>query len=310
MSKIAYRGANDEWKYPALYGGGVGSGGIGGGTDRASTSTSTGIDWENYVDRFDRPQTPESPTTPTVNPLEGYFTQYQNYVTGLQSNTQKAYDQMLKYYQNASATYTPSAWQGKADDAMEQYLNRGPFQYDINADALYQQYKDQYIQQGRMAMMDTMGQAAAMTGGYGNSYAQSVGQQAYNQQLTQLNNVVPELYGMAQDRYDQEGQDILNRYSLYSDREAQEYEKYQQALAQWQSGGQALQDAYAAAQSQYTQATTYKDLSLEESDALEKAFERAESQDDLLDLVDYYESLGYNPATIYALASAKDRKLG
>ena len=107
-------------------------------------------------------------------------------------------------------------------DAMNAYLNRDKFSYDINGDALYQQYKDKYIQQGKMAMADTMGQAAAMTGGYGNSYAASVGNQAYQASLQQLNDVIPELYQMAYDRYNQEGQNLLNRYSLLStDRDAE-----------------------------------------------------------------------------------------
>ena len=109
---------------------------------------------------------------------------------------------------------------------LNQYVNREPFSYDINGDALYQQLRDNYTQQGKMAMMDTMGQAAAMTGGYGNSYAQSVGQQAYNQQLSQLNEIAPELYSMAYDQYQQEGQDILSKYSLYQDLSDQSYQKY------------------------------------------------------------------------------------
>ena len=62
-----------------------------------------------------------------------------------------------------------------------------------------------------------MGQAAAMTGGYGNSYAQSVGQQAYNAQLDKLNDVIPELYQLAYDKYANEGQDLYNKYSLAAD---------------------------------------------------------------------------------------------
>ena len=53
-----------------------------------------------------------------------------------------------------------SAWQGQLNDVIGQILNRDKFSYDLNADALYQQYANQYINQGRMAMMDTMGQAA------------------------------------------------------------------------------------------------------------------------------------------------------
>lgn len=128
--------------------------------------------------------------------------------------------------------YTP-VWLDEADSYLKRYQNRDDFSYNINNDALYNQYKDQYIQNGQLAMMDAMGQAATMTGGYGNSYAQSVGQQAYNQQLNQLNNIVPELYGMAYDQYRQEGQDILDMYGLYMDREAMEYGKYQDKVNNW-----------------------------------------------------------------------------
>lgn len=111
--------------------------------------------------------------------------------------------------ENAMANYGDFIFskQGEYDSLYDQYKNRGDFTYDLNGDALYQQYKDKYIQQGKLAMADTMGQAAAMTGGYGNSYAQSVGQQAYQASLDNLNDIVPELYAMALDRYNQKGQD-------------------------------------------------------------------------------------------------------
>ena len=102
------------------------------------------------------------------------------------------------------------------DKAMNDILNRKEFSYDLNGDALYQQYKDNYINQGKMAMMDTMGQAAAMTGGYGNSYAQTVGQQTYQGHLQNLNNMIPELYKMALDRYNTEGDRLATNYGLLS----------------------------------------------------------------------------------------------
>ena len=108
------------------------------------------------------------------------------------------------------------------DDIINKILNREEFSYDMNGDALYQQYKDKYIQQGKMAMQDTMGQAAAMTGGYGNSYAASVGNQAYQASLQNLNDIVPELYQLAYDKYNQEGQDLYNQYGiLFDDMETQ-----------------------------------------------------------------------------------------
>ena len=112
-------------------------------------------------------------------------------------------------------------------------LNREKFSYDVNEDALYQQYAEQYARGGKLAMQDTMGQAAAMTGGYGNSYAATVGNQAYQAYLSQLNDIVPELYGMALDRYNAEGQEMYNQYGLLSSQEAQDYGRYQDDYNKW-----------------------------------------------------------------------------
>ena len=119
-----------------------------------------------------------------------------------------------------------SAWQTQLNDIIQKIQNREKFSYDLNGDALYQQYKDQYTTQGKLAMMDTMGQAAAMTGGYGNSYAQTAGQQAYQASLQQLNDVVPELYQLALSQYNQEGDDMYDQASLIAGMENQDYGRY------------------------------------------------------------------------------------
>lgn len=119
-----------------------------------------------------------------------------------------------------------SQWQSQLDDTMGKILNREKFSYDLNGDALYQQYKDRYVNQGRMAMMDTMGQAQAMTGGYGNSYAQSVGQQTYQNYLQGLNDKIPELYNLALSKYQMEGDQLKDQYSILGNREAQDYGRW------------------------------------------------------------------------------------
>ena len=156
------------------------------------------------------------------------------------SDVVTAANQALANWQKSSYGPYYSQFQDEMDYYLGKYKDRGPFSYDFNQDALYQMYKDQYIQLGQMAMMDTMGQAAAMTGGYGNSYAQTVGQQVYNQQLSQLNNIIPDLYQMAYNRYNQEGQDMLNMYNMYADREAMEFNKYQAGLENWWRQGEFL----------------------------------------------------------------------
>ncbi len=135
--------------------------------------------------------------------------------------------------QNTQMTTQPQATQKTtvqmADEALNAYLNRKDFSYDMNGDALYQQYKDRFISQGKMAMQDTMGQAAALTGGYGSSYAQSVGQQAYHGYLEGLNDVVPELYQLAYQKYQNEGDTMRDRYALLADKESQEHDRKYQA---------------------------------------------------------------------------------
>ena len=119
-----------------------------------------------------------------------------------------------------------SQFQDTLQQTMDQILNKEKFTYDVNADALYNQYKDQYMAAGKTAMQDTMGQAAAMTGGYGNSYAQAVGQQQYQGYLQQLNDKIPELYQLARDSYDRDVNNLYNQYGLLSDAEAKEYSRY------------------------------------------------------------------------------------
>lgn len=126
-----------------------------------------------------------------------------------------------------------SQWQQSLNDIIGKIQNREKFTYDLNGDALYQQYKNQYMTQGQQAMMDTMGQAAALTGGYGNSYAQSVGQQTYQGYLQQLNDKVPELYQLALDQYNREGEDLYNQYSLYADRDETEYGRYRDTVSDY-----------------------------------------------------------------------------
>lgn len=120
-----------------------------------------------------------------------------------------AQQQLQQQIANKPGDYQ-SQWQGQLDSLFQQIQNKKPFQYDINTDALYQQAAQQYIQQGQKAMMDTMGQAAALTGGYGNSYAQSVGQQTYQGYLQGLYEQMPQYAQLALDRYNQEGQDMIS----------------------------------------------------------------------------------------------------
>ena len=148
-------------------------------------------------------------------------------------------------------SFSEDAWLDAVKDSIKNY---GDFSYDVNEDALYQQLKDNYIQQGKMAMADTMGQAAAMTGGYGSSYAQSVGQQQYHASLEELNDMVPELYKMALDRHNMGKEDLINQYGLLMQEYEREYgahsDEYERLLT---ALGLARDDFYDGANLFYTE---------------------------------------------------------
>ena len=137
-----------------------------------------------------------------------------------------------------------STWQDQLNETLQQILNREKFSYDLNGDMLYQQYKGQANQQGKMAMMDTMGQAQAMTGGYGNSYAQSVGQQAYQGYIQQLNDKIPELYQLAMQKYQMEGDALTDRYAMLASQEEQDYGRYRDQMGDWQTERDYLSSRY------------------------------------------------------------------
>ena len=145
---------------------------------------------------------------------------------------------------NKVADWTGGQYGESLKQALDKINNREKFSYDMNADMLYQQYKDRYMNQGRMAMMDTMGQAAQLTGGYGNSYAATAGNQAYQQYLTQLNDVVPQLYQMAYQQYQDEGQGLKDNLNIYQNLYNTEYGEYRDRVGDWQNEVNRLADRY------------------------------------------------------------------
>ena len=158
-------------------------------------------------------------------------------------NVQAAQQYLQSIVQSQPGAFKSNYTQ-QLSDLYNQIMTRDPFTYDFNADALYQQAKDQYMQQGQTAMRDTMAQAAAMTGGYGNSYANTAGQQAYQGYLQQLSQIMPEYYDRAYQRYMQEGQNLMDRYNLTQSADQLDYARYRDTMADWQADRAYAQGAY------------------------------------------------------------------
>ena len=200
----------------------------------------------NYKGQYTQRQSPllsqgvSGYTQNRINGLEG------GYTPGSAVQKAQAY---LNQVQSRRPGGYQSQWDGELTELYNRIANRKPFSYDIGTDPVYQQYREQYQRQGRLAMQDTMGQAAALTGGYGSTYGEQVGQQAYNAYLQNLNDIVPDLYNAAYNRYRDEGTDLYNQYGLLSDRENQAYSRYRDTVNDYYSD---LSDARSAYDSAYS----------------------------------------------------------
>lgn len=162
----------------------------------------------------------------------------------VQSDAVTQAQQALQNQQANKPVAYQSQYQTGLNDLAGQIQNRDKFQYDVNADALYQQVAQNYLAQGQQAMMDTMGQAAAMTGGYGNSYAQTAGQQMYNQHILGLTEMVPQFQQMALQQYQLEGDRLMDMYNMMLQQEEMAYGRYQDDLNRYYTDLDRLQSAY------------------------------------------------------------------
>lgn len=207
-------------KQPASSGSGGGGGGGGGGSSSSSQKAEL-YDAVDYVSTLPEFQAPE------VDPALK-----QKYETAMAT---------LEGMKGKAPVYT-SQYDEQLKILYEQITGRQPFKYDSSTDPLYQQYRQSYIAEGGRAMRDTMGQAAALTGGYGSSYAQSVGQQAYDRYLERLADILPETYGLALDAYNAEGDRLDKELATTQELEKSDYDRYLDSLNKYYKDLSVAQD--------------------------------------------------------------------
>ncbi|MBQ7475545.1 MAG: hypothetical protein IJS78_06465 [Clostridia bacterium] len=106
-----------------------------------------------------------------------------------------------------------------SEELLGKLLGGESFRYDPDGDEIWKKYKDKYEREGRLAMKDTIGRALALTGGYGNTYAVTAGQEAYDNYASKLAGQIPELYRLALERYRLDRDGIKDAYSLLYSRE-------------------------------------------------------------------------------------------
>lgn len=160
----------------------------------------------------------------------GYNRAKQSYTPS--ATVKAAYDKLQETLNNKPGAFS-SGYSSALEGLYNQIMERPSFKYNVNQDALYQQYKDQYVQQGKQAMKDTVAQSSALTGGYSNSYANTAGNQAYQAYLQRLNEVVPQLQQQAYSMYRDETSDLYSKANLTNQMYNQDYQKYRDTVGDW-----------------------------------------------------------------------------
>lgn len=145
---------------------------------------------------------------------------------------QDAADRLAQYEQNKPGEYQ-STYADQIQELLNQALNPQKFSYDPNIDPLYKQAAERYQQQGQLAMRDTMGQAAALSGGFGNSYAQTVGQQAYQGYLQGMNDMLPEFQEAAYRKYLNDQNNTLTQMQLLQGMDQADYSRYRDDMSDY-----------------------------------------------------------------------------
>lgn len=132
-----------------------------------------------------------------------------------------------------SAPVYVNKYQDLIDQLTGRIMEQDPFSYDAESDPLYQQYRTSYTRGGERAMQNTMGQLAARTGGMASSYAGSTAQQTYDSYMSALADKIPQLQQLAYEMYQDEGEKQRLNLQMISALENNDYAKYQDLLAQY-----------------------------------------------------------------------------
>ena len=171
------------------------------------------------------------------------YQNYQNKLANLpddyeESDYVKDRRDKLTEVENARPDAFTSKYQAQIDDLLNRIYGDKGFSYtaeDLENDDLYKMYTQQYQQSASRAMRDTMGQAQAASGGYGSTYAQQVGQQAYDQTMSGLNDKVLDFRDRAYQTYLNNQSNRYNALNAFQTQDNTDYGRYRDTVADWQA---------------------------------------------------------------------------
>lgn len=198
----------------------------------------------------------------------------------------------LPSFSNAETPQYNSQYQAMIDNLLNDIINADKFSYDAANDDLFKYYAKEYQKAGDLAARDSMGRAMAASGGFGNTYAQTVAQQVQNGYNSQLTDMIPEFEQNAYSRYVDELSRQQNNLGLLMDAEKNDYNRYLDALSQQNYLNEL---AYEREQDAIEQQNYLNELALAQLETEAKAKDEGTTDNATGEMADDWLAMGINP---------------
>lgn len=165
---------------------------------------------------------------------------------------------------------------GKIND----FSNRR-YSYDPSMDSLYQNYKKEYMTEAQKARTGVINQGLRLSGGYGNDFSQSVGEQQYKTYLANMNRLAPAFENLEYAKYQGEGDDLVNQLKLLATADNSDYGRNRDNI-----NDQRAYRNYLAGQNQFEQNLALNLGNIgNKKDSADKAYELADYKQKLNDYI-------------------------
>ena len=130
--------------------------------------------------------------------------------------------------ENIDRSYA-NTYADQINSKLDNYTGRD-YKYDPSADNLYQNYKKEYMTEAQQARTGVVNSGLRLSGGRGNDFSQSVGEQQYQTYLANINRLAPAFENLEYARYQGETDDLANQLRLLATMENTDYGRGRDAI--------------------------------------------------------------------------------
>ncbi len=139
----------------------------------------------------------------------------------------------LTQVENQKPEEFDNKYQQQIDALLGKMTSQEPFSYDFSTDSNWLAAQEQAKRNALLAMENAMGEAAGLTGGYTSSAAQMVGQQVYQQEISETTEMIPEFAQMALNKWQANNSQMASNLAALQSQQDSDYSRYYNDWQLW-----------------------------------------------------------------------------